>query len=252
MPEPNFNCDYCGNAGYNSPSRMKRNKHNFCSRECSSDFKNKQTEVYCSQCESVFIKAQWEILRSVNSFCSKACEGLYRSRKKEVYCRVCHKTFLKHPYDIKRNARHCCSKECAYILSRELKDWGSSRSKLEVALEKHLSETFLFHIDYNKTKIGYELDIYIPHLNQAIELNGIFHYKAIFGEDELLRRQKVDLKKIEECKKRNINLIVINVSEDGKSKKIQAQRIEEVVKIIEDRIEEMTFKPEIMQLVMNF
>ena len=40
--------------------------------------------------------------------------------------------------------------------------------------------------------------------------------------------------------------------EDGKSKKIQAQRIEEVVKIIEDRIEEMSFKPEIMQLVMNF
>ena len=70
--------------------------------------------------------------------------------------------------------------------------------------------------------------------------------------DELLRRQKVDFKKIEECKKRNINLVVINVSEDGKSKKIQAQRIEEVVKIIEDRIEEMTCKPEIMQLVMNF
>ena len=57
MPEPNFNCDYCGNAGYNSPSRMKRNHKNFCSKDCSSKYRSKKIEVFCNCCGSDTLKS---------------------------------------------------------------------------------------------------------------------------------------------------------------------------------------------------
>ena len=212
MPKPNFNCDYCGKEDYKVPNRLTKNKNNFCCRECASKFKDKRVEVICLVCQKVFLKEQCEI---------------------------------------KRYGRHCCSKKCGQLLGIFYKDWGSSRSKLEIAIEAHLVNLFSFQIDYNKTDTGYELDIFIPHLNQAIELNGIFHYEPIFGEKELLRRQRVDKAKAEECKKRNIDLIVINVSKDKRSKKVQTQRIQEVVKIISDKIAALS-EPKIIQMSMEF
>ena len=67
-------------------------------------------------------------------------------------------------------------------------------------------------------------------------------------EEKLLRTQKMDKEKSDECKKRSIKLFVIDVSNDGRSKKIQAQRIEEIVKIINDRMQELNFKPELIEI----
>jgi hypothetical protein len=212
MREPNYKCDQCGKEGYKRPSLLKNRKNIFCCKECSDKFKDKRVEVICLVCQKVFLKEQCEI---------------------------------------KRYGRHCCSKKCGQLLGIFYKDWGSSRSKLEIAIEAHLVNLFSFQIDYNKTDIGYELDIFIPHLNQAIELNGIFHYEPIFGEKELLRRQRVDKAKAEECKKRNIDLIVINVSKDKRSKKVQTQRIQEVVKIISDKIAVFS-EPKVIQMSMEF
>lgn len=236
MPSPNYCCDQCGKEDYKKPSALRKNKNNYCSLECSYKAKVRKQEVVCLQCDINFFKKLSEIENHPNHFCSEYCSNQYKSKKQEVVCLVCKKPFLKKLSEILRRERHCCSKECAVILQRYFKNWGSNRSKLEKAIEKHLTEIFSFTIDYNKTDIGYELDIYIPHLNQAIEINGIFHYEPIFGKDELLRRQKVDKLKAEECIKRNINLIVINVSKDKQSKKVMTQRINEVVDIIRERI----------------
>ena len=70
--------------------------------------------------------------------------------------------------------------------------------------------------------------------------------------DELLRRQKVDKLKAEECIKRNINLIVINVSKDKQSKKVMTQRINEVVDIIRERINLYSKETNPVQLSLEF
>jgi len=212
MREPNYNCNTCGAEGYKYPFELKRSKNYFCSLECYHIFSDKRVEVICDVCQKLFLKEQCEI---------------------------------------KRSKKNCCSIECSKLLQKYHKDWGSNRSKLEIAIEEYLSEMFSFEIIYNKRKIGYELDIHIPHLNQAIEINGPTHYRNIYGIEHLERTQRVDKEKLEECKKRNINLIVINVSEDKSTKVVQAQRIQEVVKIIKDRIEELDRKTETSQLVLE-
>ena len=54
-------------------------------------------------------------------------------------------------------------------------------------LEEQLTSLYpKLDIHFNrKDTIGSELDIYIPSLNLAVELNGIFHYEPIFGKDKL-------------------------------------------------------------------
>jgi hypothetical protein len=50
----------------------------------------------------------------------------------------------------------------------------------------------------------------------------------------------------------NFDLIVINVSEDNGSKKKRNQRILEVIAMINSRILEMNYKPQVKQLAMEF
>lgn len=206
----------------------------------------------CDMCNVSFYKEPGRILRSKNNFCSLACSARFRDKRVEVICMVCGKIFLKELYEIGRRKRNCCSKDCSILLGKFHKNWGSKRSKLEVAIEAHISKMFMFEIRYNKTEIGYELDLHVPHLNLAIELNGVFHYKAIYGEKKLLRTQQNDRDKAAECLRRDIKLIVINVSKDGRSKKIQNQRIEEVVKYITDRMQELSTNKKSDQLVLDF
>ena len=187
-----------------------------------------------------------------NNFCCLACSHKFKDKRVEVICQVCQKIFLKERCEISRRSRHCCSKECSIILGKKYKDWSSSRSKLEIAIEAHLTKVSTLKIDYNKTEIGYELDIYIPILSLAFELNGPLHYRPIFGMKKLLRVQQIDAEKVIECKERNIKLIVIDVSKDKRSKKVENQRIQEVVKIIADRIQELNYDIDQIQTLMNF
>jgi hypothetical protein len=85
---------------------------------------------------------------------------------------------------------------------------------LEIYLEEQL--TILYPnliIDYNKTNaIEAELDIYIPSLNVAFELNGPFHYEPIFGLDKLNKTQSNDQNKFKLCIEHKIDLCVIDTS----------------------------------------
>jgi hypothetical protein len=251
MRESNCACDYCGVGTYKSPYILKRNKNNFCSKECSYKFKIKKIEVFCNNCGIATLKSIDQIVNYKKLFCCIECKNAYHSKKVEVVCLACKKVFLKDLYEVNRRPRNCCSPECFKIVNKYHKNWSTNRSKLECAIEAHICNMYPFEIIYNKTHIGYELDIHIPSLSLAIELNGIFHKKAIYGMKKLLSVQKTDREKAEECKKRNIKLIVIDVSEDGSSKKIQLQRIEEVIEIIDNRIQETNCKPEIFELALE-
>jgi hypothetical protein len=202
--------------------------------------------IFYAFCNNQILKQLSKIGK--HNFCSKDCCNKFIDQKTSTECFVCSKSFYLAPYRIKASSRHFCSVDCFSEFKRTKKDWGSTRSKLEVAIEEHLKNIFSFDILFNKREIGYELDIYIPHINLALEINGIFHYKPIYDEKHFLRTQHIDKEKSEECQKRNIKLVIIDVSNDGKSKIIQAQRIEEVVKIINDRIEELNLEPELIEL----
>lgn len=219
-------------------SIVKRSPNHFCSLECRAKYQNKKIEVKCLNCGTDFYKKPSCIKRSSNHFCSKDCKWIHSYKQIEVQCLNCNKFFLKKLSEIKRAPRHCCSAYCFKMLAKYKKNWGSSRSKLEIYAEKRLTEELILNIFYNDTSIGYELDIYLPELNFAIELNGITHYKAIYGEEALLKRQENDRLKAEECVKRNIKLIVINVSEDKDNKKTLEKRYNEIKNLILSRVEE--------------
>jgi hypothetical protein len=68
-------------------------------------------------------------------------------------------------------------------------------------------------IHYNrKDAINSELDIYIPSLKLAIELNGIFHYEPIYDQDKLDQIQNNDHRKFQACAENGISLCIIDTS----------------------------------------
>lgn len=70
----------------------------------------------------------------------------------------------------------------------------------------------------DKSTINSELDIYIPSLRIAFELNGIFHYEPIFGKDKLKQINNNDNNKFQKCIINNISLCIIDTSSQKKFK----------------------------------
>jgi hypothetical protein len=56
------------------------------------------------------------------------------------------------------------------------------------------------------------LDIYIPSLKLAFELNGIFHYEPIYGKEKLENTQNNDGRKFQACLECGIEFCTIDVS----------------------------------------
>ncbi len=59
---------------------------------------------------------------------------------------------------------------------------------------------------------GLELDIFIPEVMLAIEINGPTHYYNIFGELRLLRTELNDLKKKDRALELGITLKILDIS----------------------------------------
>jgi hypothetical protein len=68
-----------------------------------------------------------------------------------------------------------------------------------------------FHFN-RKDAINSELDIYIPTLKLAFELNGIFHYEPIYGSEKLDQIKNNDSRKYQACIEKNIELCIIDSS----------------------------------------
>ncbi len=175
--------------------------------------------------------------KSVGHFCSRDCTNLASTTKKSVICIQCNSEFYKFPSQIKKSKNHFCSQSCAGTYNTLHKSTGTRRSKLEVWLEVQLPILYPnIEIHFNrKDAIGSELDIYIPSLNLAFELNGIFHYEPIYGDNKLQKIKNNDSNKFQACINHNISLCIIDTSSQKYFKESTSKEfLDIIIKIISD------------------
>ena len=138
-----------------------------------------------------------------------------------------------------KSGNYFCSRSCSASFNNKNKTTGTRRSKLEAYIEEQLIELYpdLDLIFNGKEAIGSELDIHIPSLNLAFELNGIFHYEPIYGTDKLQQIQENDASKTKACHDAKIDLCIIDTSLQKRfSTKSSKKYIDIILKIIEERV----------------
>lgn len=152
-------------------------------------------------------------------------------------CKFCNKKIIKRYSQHKKSLNHFCNSSCAASYNNSNKTKGTRVSKLEIYLQEQLTKLYpTLEIHYNrKDAINSELDIYIPSLKLAFELNGIFHYEPIFGESKLEQIQNNDSRKYQACIEKGISLCVIDSSGLKYFKEENAKKyLDIVIKIIEE------------------
>lgn len=218
------------------------------------NFKNYSMPTYIKH-NCFFCKKDFKITLSANTastnknvddrFCSKKCHNKFQKQKhpgaKSVNCKECSIAFRKRLSQIKRSksGNHFCSKSCAAKFNNKNKKTGTRRSKLETWLENNLISKYPnieFHFN-RKDAINSELDIYLPSLNLAFELNGIFHYEPIFGKEKLANIKNNDNRKMQACLERNIELCIIDTSSQKYFKERSSQKFLNIIcNIIEQKL----------------
>lgn len=171
-------------------------------------------------------------------YCSRHCKFQNSIKKTFVPCGNCNTMINKHPFETRNSKSKLvfCNQSCAAIYNNTHKKNGTRRSKLESWIEEQLKTKYnSFSILFNdKTIIGSELDICIPSLKISFELNGVFHYKPIYGEKKLTAIQAMDAKKKESCENLNIELHILDVSGQ---KKFSVKSSEQYLQYICEKIE---------------
>lgn len=199
---------------------------------------NDELPCECYICNKTFYKLKRVIQRTLRNqkgfhakYCSHECSGKARDIKQILNCTHCDKKFTKSAFEIKKTKNHFCSSSCAATYNNTHKKHGTRRSKLEIYLEKELVSIYPnLHIDFNKKDaINSELDIYIPLLKLAFELNGIFHYEPIYGSEKLSQIQNNDQRKFQACIEKNIELVLIDVSSLNYFKKEKADKFLKII-----------------------
>ena len=188
------------------------------------DYKSRElVPMKCCHCGTQYGKPkniiQQDALRrnATKNFCSVECTGKHKTETGVVIadCKNCGKTFSRSKSQLKQSPIYFCSQSCSGTYNNKNKKYGTRRSKLERWLEDQLQSIYPnleFHFN-RKDAIGSELDIYIPSLKLAFELNGIFHYEPIFGDDKLEKTQQNDSNKFQQCHKNGISLCIIDTSQ---------------------------------------
>ena len=194
----------------------------------------------CLQCHNVFYRKKHKIKQNSNpkekrtsEFCSRKCSALNKQTKLEISCGNCNKNILKTPARIKhsKSGKNFCCQSCATTYMNTHKAHGYKRSKLEIWLESKLTSTYpnLKILFNNVSTIGSELDIYFPELKLAFELNGIFHYEPIYGDNTLNSIKNRDNNKFQSCLKNNIGLCIIDTSGQKYFKEQTSQKFLDII-----------------------
>jgi hypothetical protein len=222
----------------------------YCSRKCASDIRFTQQEVSCEWCGKTRLKKVGQIAEDLHHFCSKQCSNnataVKRACKSFIVCEVCGITVKRRQSYIDSSRLHFCGKRCLkkYAATHHLSE-TKPRSKIEAIIEEVLRAKFpSVNIQYNDRKtIKLELDIYLPDLKMAFEINGILHYKPIYGKAKLDRTKRNDKLKMGRCKKARIKLHVIDIRGLGHKQKRQVNELlDNIISKIERRLASMETK----------
>lgn len=153
------------------------------------------------------------------------------------------KKILKKVSEIKKSENHFCSSSCAGTYTNQHRKTGNRISKLEVYLQKNLKG---YTFEYNNRVIcdGLELDIYIQELKMSFEINGIVHYKPIYGEEKFCKIVEKYKLKMKLCNDKNIKFIIIK----DESKKFTEEYGNEILFDIYLFIHKQTFKKSLLKI----
>lgn len=193
--------------------------------------------IKCLQCAEIFKRRKCTIIsdsrrgRSYPKFCSVACFSKHTALMNLNTCKHCGAKFIKN-----NHSQIFCSSSCSATYNNTHKTKGTRVSKLELWLSTILPNIYPnleFHFN-KKNAINSELDIYIPSLKLAFELNGIFHYEPIYGADKLNSIQNNDGRKFQACIEKGISLCIIDTSNQKSVTEKTSQKFLEIIKNIID------------------
>lgn len=201
----------------------------------------------CKQCSCTFYVIKKYITRAIKNthhehkiyFCSTKCAQLSRNTSIKVNCVKCNKIIKIKLSKRSKSGNNFCSSSCAAIYNNTHKTKGNRRSKLEIWLETQLLILYpnLDLIFNCKEIINSELDIYIPSLQLAFELNGIFHYEPIYGPEKLSSIQNNDNRKFQACLEQHIELVIIDTSNQKYFKESNSKKyLEIILNIIKNKL----------------
>jgi ssDNA-binding Zn-finger/Zn-ribbon topoisomerase 1 len=201
-----------------------------------------RVEIACSVCGKPFITTKVRIMHSFWKdasyiVCSRKCGDSKQYTSITLPCGQCGKSTTRTLKEFKKSKSGFifCSRSCNAIYGNSHKTTGIRRSKLEVYLEEQLSKLYSFEFHFNrKDTINAELDIYIPSLKLAFELNGIFHYESIFGDKKLSQTQNNDNRKFQACLEQGIELCIIDTSGQSYFKVSTSQKYLDIITNIID------------------
>lgn len=177
--------------------------------------------LQCEFCKKQFLMDKKYILKALKPntnvkcrCCSKQCAYQLKIYESTVMlnCEQCGKPTRRTNSTVSKH--NFCSQSCGAVYNNAHKTHGYRRAKLEIWLANKLAITYpiLLFLFNNKSTINSELDIYIPSLKLAFELNGISHYEPIYGVDKLNNIKNNDNRKIQACLEQEIELYIINTS----------------------------------------
>lgn len=169
-------------------------------------------------------------------FCSVECNTASQRRKENYICTTCGNNVSRCPKTLPKSGNIFCSSSCGATYNNTHKTKGIRRSKLEVYLEDTLIELYPnLEMDFNKTDaIESELDVFIPSMKLGIELNGIFHYEPIYGKEKLTQIKNNDSRKFQACIERQIELCIIDTSQQKYFKEETSKKYLDIITEIID------------------
>lgn len=226
-----YTCKNCNAVFYKTKNIIKNELRAFCSRKCYIDFKKRNAVP-----KHLKYKRVSNLPKVIKMAKIKKIKVIKEKRISKfskiiciMNCHYCNKEMEKSHKDIIDNLGKnlFCSKSCrmTFFNLNTKKTYGCRKSYAETFLTSLIKDKYPnLEVRENVRDIldsKLELDIYIPSLKLAIELNGPVHYFPIYGEGKLKNCQDRDIRKQIEIQDKKLNLMVVNISKINTKKKTE-------------------------------